>query len=408
MEVFVTRQPIFDLYDRIAGYELLYRATPGAAQAPPTVSAEMSNRVILDAFLGIGLQRVTDGRPAFINCTRELLLSGNVEILDVRHVVIEVLESIEPDEQVVAACEHLASLGYRIALDDFAFEPEWEPLVRIAYVVKVDVLQWSYEELAARVAPLRGRDVLLLAEKVESSNVRRQCVELGFDLFQGYHFSQPELVTQRDLSVDEMRILELLNLMRDLNIPDAKIEDRVRADLSVSYKLIRMAHSAAIGGTGVQSVGHAIRLLGRDRLYRWLAMLMLSTIGDRRGIDEERVSTALLRARFCELIGQRTGNRRAAGALFLTGLFSLLDAIMGVPMEDILEHMDLEPSIRHALLDRSGVYGAVLATVEAYQFARWDELPRLASAIPVAPNDLARMYLESLDWCRKLRSSSEY
>src|SRR5690606_3067766 len=360
MEVFVTRQPIFDRHDRVAGYELLYRRSPTSARAPQMVTPALSTRVIADAFLGIGVHRVTDGRPAYLNCGRELLLSGLLELFDPRHVVIELLETVEPDDEVIAACQALSEAGYRIALDDFEYRARWEPLLRIADVIKVDVLAHSPAELEKAVARLRRYNAMLLAEKVESAEVRDRCLRLGFDLFQGFHFRRPETVAHRDISVAQIRILKLMNLMRDLNIPDARLEDEFRADVPLSYKLLRMANSAAIGGIGIQSLGHAIRLLGRQPLYRWLSLLLLSSARRRGGIDEELVHASLVRARFAELTAQHAGRAADAGALFLIGLFARLDDLLGTPMTEILDQLVLDAPVREALLDRAGPYADLL------------------------------------------------
>lgn len=398
MEVFVTRQPIFDRDERVVGYELLYRDNRRSEQAPSMVSTEMAHSILVDAFLGIGLENVTHGKPAYINCDRELLLSGNLELLDPRQVVLEVLETVEPDAEVVAACRRLVDAGYRIALDDFASVERLQPLLEMAEIVKIDVLTWTEAELEALVALLSVYDVRLLAEKVESTEVRERCLGLGFELFQGFLYSRPEMLSRRDVSTGELQVLRVLNLVRDLDVPDTRIEEAIRVDVSLVYKLLRMVNSAAVGGRGVRSLGHAIRLLGRQALYRWLAMLVVASARGRGGLDREMAQTALVRARFCELIARRTERRGSGPSLFLAGLFSLLDLLLATPMEELLGQIELDEPIRAALLHRAGTFGAILELVEAYENGHWEVVPRLASAVPIPEDQLTPLYLEALAW----------
>lgn len=407
MEVFVARQPIFDRAERVAGYELLFRSSLMSSQAPRAPHYDMSSRLIVDTFLGIGLSRVTAGLPAYINCTRELLLSGALELLDPRQVVLEVLETTEIDDELVAACEHLAASGYRLALDDFVFRSEWEPLLRLAEVIKVDVLTHTGEALEELVDRLRSCNAYLLAEKVETREGYETCRRLGFDLFQGYHFSRPEMLSRRDLDVTQLKVLRLLNSVRDLAAPDATLEETFRSDVSLSYKLLRMANSAAVGANGIQSIGHAIRLLGRESLYRWLALMLVSSSRKRSGIDNELVYTILVRARMCELIGETTGQSARMGSLFLVGLFSQLDTLLGLEMEEALAHLVLSAEVREALIERSGPLAPVLELALAYEAGEWDRVQEFASEVGIRTTELPHQYLRAMAWAGEQLSGEE-
>lgn len=398
MEVFVARQPIFDRAERVAGYELLFRNSRSSLQAPRAPRYDMSSRLIVDTFLGIGLSRVTAGLPGYINCTRELVLSGALELLDPRQVVLEVVESTEIDDELVAACEHLAAAGYRLALDDFVFRSEWEPLLRLAEVIKVDVLSHTGEALEELVDRLRECNAYLLAEKVETREAYETCRRLGFDLFQGYHFSRPEMLSRRDLSVAQLKVMRLLNSLRDLGAPDGVLEEMFRSDVSLSYKLLRMANSAAIGANGIRSIGHAIRLLGRESLYRWLALMFVSTSRHRSGIDRELVYTILVRARMCELVGEATGETARMGSLFLVGLFSQLDTLLGVEMEEALAHLELSSEVKEALIHRRGPLAPILGLALAYEAGEWERVEVFASEVGIRPTELPHHYLRAVAW----------
>src|SRR5690606_28979400 len=178
---------------------------------------------------------------------------------------------------------------------------------------------------------------------------------------------------------------------------NATIEAAFRTDLSLSYKLLRMVNSAAVGGRGIESIGHAIRLLGRESLFRWLALLLVTTVSESE-LDGEMVHTALLRARLCELLAPHIGRPAAADSLYIVGLISVFDALLGIPMHELVVEMALSADIRSALLDRSGPFGPVLSLVETYDAGRWDQVLDRCKAMGVEPAELASLYLSSLSW----------
>jgi EAL and modified HD-GYP domain-containing signal transduction protein len=320
------------------------------------------------------------------------------ELFDPKTVVIELLETVKPDAEVVASCRRLVSRGYTLALDDFVHAPEYKPLLELAKIVKVDVLNQSEADLARVVAQLKPYNVRLLAERVETSEVRDTCKRLGFTLFQGYYYSRPQIVSHRELSVDQTTMLRLMNLLDDHSAGDAQIEEAFRSDPSLSYKLLRIANSAAFAGREVQSIGYALRLVGRDVLHRWLTLLLVSSVASRNGIAHELVKSALVRARLCELTGSRTNRRKDMGPLFLVGLFSLLDALLRMPMAGILDRMSIDTDVRDALLTRSGPYAAVLQLVEAQERGDWLAVGDAAQAVGVPLGDLPLMYRDALAW----------
>lgn len=402
MEIFVARQPIFDTANQVAGYELLYRNDVRQADASSsgTGIAEMSSTVLVNTFLGIGLHRLTDGRPAFLNCSRELLVGPMLEMLDPAQVVVEILEHVEPDDEVIEACRRLIEAGFRIALDDFVFSEKYAPLLDLATIIKIDVLAYTHAELEALVARLRSSPAALLAEKVETRELHEFCVRLGFEYFQGYYYSRPETLARPDLSVQQFSLLRLLNLLRDLETPPALLEEAFRSDLALSYKLMRIANSAAFGSIGIDSIGHAIQLLGREPLYRWLALLLMNSVARKGGEGRELVQLVLVRARLSELLAEATRRKNTAGSLFLVGLFSLLDAILDQPMEEAISQLSLTAPVQAALLHREGPLASVLQLVEAYETARWEEVSQRAAEVGINAEAVPELYLEALTWAR--------
>lgn len=400
MEIFLARQPIFDLHEQVVGYELFYGGTASTAETGEE-AYDRAQHVLADAFAGIGLERMTEGHSAYVKATVEMLLNGSVELLDPARVVavVDAADAREPD--VVDACRRLAEAGYRLALDDFVFTPASEPLLRLASMAKVNVRLQSREYLERLVGRLRPFELELLADGVENRSVRDRCIELGFTLFQGYRFTQPEVISKRDLGVEYLQIFQLMKQIRDPDTPDSVIEEGFRRDLSLTYKLLRIVNSAAVGLREISSVGQAIRILGRAQLGRWLALLILSSEGSEGGVKEELASEALLRGRLCELLAAPSGQAGARGTLFIVGLFSLLDLLLDTPMEEIVAEMSFPDEVNAALLRREGPLGEVLAVAEAYEAGRWDEVRERCARLGIEEYVLSGCYFEALRWAEE-------
>ncbi len=410
-DVFVARQPIFDADNSVVGHELLYRANLDVGTAGNASASTMSSTVIVDAVLGLGLDLLTEGQKAFINFSTDMLLGGAPELLDPGRVVIEVLEDVEPSPAVVDKLRSLAAAGYTIALDDFVHRTELEPMVDVASIVKVDV-QRAGLSLATVAEQLRSRGIRMLAEKVENQDMHETCVSLGFELFQGFHYVAPETLSRSDLKAQSVAIIRLMNLVQDPNAGDRQLEEAFRVDPALTYKLLRIVNSASLGGRGVDSIGHAMRLLGREPLYRWLTLLLM-TSEDGDGMRMELIKDALLRARMCEVLGDqirtaRTRDVPAGGALFLVGLFSQADQLLNTTLGQLLEEVDVSSEVRGALLERAGPGGIILKAVEAYAEADWDRAIRDLQTLGGSGEILSDTYLEALGWAAdRMRSHQD-
>ncbi|HEU4631066.1 MAG TPA: HDOD domain-containing protein [Gemmatimonadaceae bacterium] len=407
LDIFVARQPIFDRQDRLVAYELLYRGNPSATHAVGVDSTQMSTDTIVQTLLGMGFERVVADKQAFVNIDRNVLLESRFDLLDPRSVVLELLESVACDDETRAACEALVRRGYTLALDDFVYSPAYDPLLRIARIVKVDVLDRPVEDLQLLLQELARFDVRCLAERVENAEVHAQCAALGFELFQGYFYARPEILSGREVPVQQANILRLLNLLRDADASDQQLEDAFRGDLLLTYKLLRIVNSAAVGAKGVESIRHAIQLLGRGALHRWLALVLVSSLATGSGTQNELVTMAMQRARLCELVAEALGRRGEGGALFMVGLFSLLDALMRAPMAELLARLDLSDDLRRVLLTREGRYAPMLRLVEAYETARWDDLFAEAAALGLDAGQVPELYAQAVAWAREQAESME-
>jgi EAL and modified HD-GYP domain-containing signal transduction protein len=312
--------------------------------------------------------------------------------------MIELLETIECDDEILAACDKLVKDGYRFALDDYVYSDQSRPLLELASVVKVDILNRPREELQRVADQLRPFGVRLLAERVETAAVRDMCAELGYELFQGYLFSRPETLSKSDVSAGQLAIMRLLNLIRDPRASDRSLESAFQTDLALTYKLLRIVNAAAIGGRGITSIPHAMRLIGRDALHRWLTVLLVASVGRRGDVNHELALTAMTRARMCEQLSMRSKRRQDGGSGFIVGLLSLLDVLLEMPMDAILAKLELSRDVCDALLTREGPLAPSLKIVEAYEQANWDSAQALAADAGISTEALPDLYVDALQW----------
>jgi EAL and modified HD-GYP domain-containing signal transduction protein len=400
-DIFVARQPIFDLESRLVGYELLYRPSFAAVAAGAGDDIGMTGMILVNSVLGIGLDELTGGVRAWVNFPRELLLKHDFDLLDPRDYVIELLETVSCDDETVAACRALRAKGFLLALDDFTAGEEYDPIVQLAQIVKIGVLGETEARLRATVARFAPSSVQLLAEKIEDKETYTLCRKLGFSLFQGFYFSHPETVRRKDLPAQMISIARLMNLVLDGNTRDSDLEREFRADPGLSFKLLKIVNSAAAGGNGIESVQHAVQMVGRTPLHRWLALLFASAAPRTDGVNQELVLAALERGRMCELLAQRSGRNAAAASLFLTGLLSTFDSILNVTMQELLQQVSVSAEVEAALLREEGPYTPYLALATSYARAQWQEAMELGTQMGLL-EELTPCYMEASGWARDL------
>jgi c-di-GMP phosphodiesterase len=399
VQILVARQPIFDRDERLFGYDLILRRAgtdPGVSEPPP-------EQLVADTFLGIGIDQVAAGRRAFVTVDRDMLIGGAVRLLPADRVVLQMIGHVDPDVELITACDELVSSGYSFALKNESPQNLPEEWLRIADIVKVDVTTAEPGILPELAAWLQTYRVRLLALNTRHRVERDNCIKLGFGLFEGYASSAPETLTRRDLPIEHIATFRLLKLMRDPKTSDLEIEDVLKRDVALSYKLLRMVNPAAIGGRNIWSIGHALRLLGRDHIIRWLSLLLV-TDGGGDGVRAELIHLALFRARMCELLADAAGVPRARGPMFLVGMFSVLDQLLETPMEALADSMELAPDVRMALLQRQDFYGATLSLVEAYERGAWDRVDAIAESLGIGTVHLPPLYLDALGWATQQQS----
>jgi EAL and modified HD-GYP domain-containing signal transduction protein len=388
----VGRQPIFDAKLGVRGYELLFRDP----SFPGCDGDAMTADVLVRAGLDVGLRSLVGSKLAFVNATRAFLVGEQEVPFPARQTVVEVLEDVAHDPEVVAGCRRLVRSGYTLALDDYLWEGDDDPLLELASIVKLDVLALTPPQLAHAVGRGCALGVELVAEKVETSGQLKACQGLGFDLYQGYVLSRPEIVEGEALSPRKLTCLRIIDKLCDPDTSAADIESIVQSDVALSYRFLRVAGAGASYGLfrRLSSVRDAVVLLGQRRLRAWVTLMLLE--GGAEG-SNEHLAIAMTRARMAELMAQRLGPRLADSA-YTVGLVSALDLLLHAPIAQVVAGLSLSTEVEEALLAQAGVLGAVLADVLAWELGGESFQGRSGAR----PADVEACYVQALAWANEV------
>ncbi|MHB8937805.1 MAG: EAL and HDOD domain-containing protein [Thiobacillus sp.] len=405
-ETFLARQPIVDADHRLFAYELLFRQSMSAVSAQITSQLQAGVEIISNT-LCLGPDWLLQGKLAFINLDEATLMSDFVCLLPPRHVVYEILETVAVTPVLIARIRELRQLGYRFALDDFVCLDEYRPLLPMVDFVKLDVLEQPPEKTAEIIAHIRLNFTgQFIAEKVESREMFDLCRNCGIQYFQGYYFAHPENLASKTIQPGQLAVLELMNKVRtceDL----AEIEEPLRRNAALTLRLLRYANSAASGlQQPVHTVRQALTQIGLKTLYRWLALLLITANATPTNALAAR--TAVTRGRICELLGRSRFNREAQDELFITGLFSLAEPLMEIPLARLLEFLPMPDPIVQALVHQTGPYAPFLKLAEASERSDFEQIARYADEIASSPEEVNLVQLQSLAWAEALTSEAPH
>ncbi|WP_223922660.1 EAL and HDOD domain-containing protein [Geobacter sp. AOG2] len=397
---FLGRQPILNRKQEIVGYELLFRATT-ANRAEFESYSQASTSVITSALSNFGLHEVLGGKFGFINVYLGLFLSELLELLPIGQSVLELLETIKLDGHIAERCRELKKLGFKLALDDHVYSPEYHEFYSVVDYVKIDILETDAEQLPEIVGKLRQWPVKLLAEKVETVDQFETCAALGFDYFQGYFFERPVVLNKKRLDVSGRAMLKLLQQLT-MDAPLEEIEQTFKENPSLSYNLLRLVNSVALGTREkIKTLRHAILMLGTNHLRRWIQLSLFSG-NDARGIENPLLEMAAVRGRLMETLVlqklQQSASSEQSEEAFMTGILSLLDVLFETPMDEIISHLNLNEEIYSALLDRSGRLGDLLSLAEKLEITDFDAVMLLLDQCNITLDELLAAQLEAFNW----------
>ncbi|CAG0973955.1 Cyclic di-GMP phosphodiesterase CdgJ [Geobacteraceae bacterium] len=397
---FLGRQPILDREQKLYGFELLFRSAD-TLHANVTDYLQASASVIFDALSSFGLREILGKHKGFINVNADVLMSEALELLPPEKVVIELLEHVPITETVITRCRDLKEKGFSIALDDHVYEPVYEPLYEIVDVIKVDLFRTGMENLPRELETFRRWKPKLLAEKVETHEQYEICESLGFTYFQGYYFARPVVLTRTRVDVGRLAIVKLFNqLVAEVEI--GELENTFKQNPNLILNLLRLVNSVSVGlKTRITSMRHAIMVLGYHQLRRWAMMALFANNVQAVG-DNPLLVMAATRARLMELIiaEQPTArlDRDYPDRAFMTGILSLADALLKMPIEEVVAPLNLNEDVRQALLTREGELGTLLSLVEKIEKDDFDDIAPLFESFSLSMANLAPVQREACNW----------
>jgi c-di-GMP-related signal transduction protein len=403
-QLFLGRQPILDRDQQLFAYELLFRSgSRNAAEFTDGVRATAT--VIANAFSELGVADALGTYRGFINVDEEFLFSDLLELLPSQSVVLEILETVPPTPAVIERCKALKAAGFTLALDDvIQLEPQFAELLSLVEIVKVDIQPLSRVELMQLVMKLKPMGKQLLAEKVDSREQMEQCLKLGFSLFQGYYFAKPTIIAGKKLDHSQLSLMKLMGLLLS-DAATAEIETALKPEPGLTVNLLRMTNSVGAGSTTtITSLGHAITVLGRRQLQRWLQLLLFAA-GSKPGSTNPLLLMAATRGRLMELLAEehQPGDSALADQAFMVGIMSLMPALISLPIREIVAPLGIADHVRDALCEGSGSLGALLHLAENSETGDLDALGDSLQLLPrLSLKALNRAQTHALQWANTI------
>jgi len=391
-EKFIARQPILDTRLQVFAYELLFRGGPQNSFQP---FANAASSVIADSITLFDLDMLTGHARAFVNVDEMALRLGAPRLLPADRIVVEILETVRPTEDILGACRELRSAGYQLALDDFVDSEEIAPLVEFASFLKIDFQMFDARTRRALARKYTDNNIGLLAEKVETESEFREARELGFSYFQGYFFCKPSMLETREIPGNKTIQLQLLAAVAAPELRFDIIEKLLKQEPSLLYRLLRYLNSPILGlRSEVRSVRHAMVLLGENEFRRWGSIFAIISMS--AGKSPELIRTALTRAFFCEEFSAAAGLREKDSSLFLMGLLSITDALLDKPMREVLKSLPVIQEVKIALCGGTNRVRDVYELVLALERAEWIRLSDIAARIGCDEGKIPDCYLSAL------------
>ncbi len=399
-QVFIGRQPVVDSQQKIIGYELLFRSNAEQNSAHFSDDFSAGAQVLINILSNMGAGWLLGDKNAFLNVNTEMLNSEFIELLPAQRIVLEMQDDITSTPDLLKRVQALKVLGFSFALPSTAVHIDNADLVKLVAYVKVDLLRVPDEQLGELALNLKQYPLKIVAEKVETLAAFKRCKACKFDYFQGYYFAHPEILAAKVINPSHALVLDILNKVRS-NADIAEIELGFKRDVALSFKLLRYINSVGFGlSCEIQSIRHALSILGYQQLYRWLTLLVVTT--NENGTPSALMKTAITRGRLTELLGHELVDHNERDNLFIVGIFSMLDAMLEMPMDKVLEKLTLPENIADAILHREGIYGPFLALAEACESADIQRINDLAASLAIDPNTVNEAHLKALVWVEEL------
>lgn len=399
MYAYIARQPIYDANKTLYGYELLFR--DGETNSFPNIDGdEATSRLITEHHLMVGVETITAGTLAFINFSADTLIHHFPTSIRANSTVIEVLETVALSDELLYACRDLHAKGYQLALDDHDFDPKWDIFLPYTTYIKVDIQQFNMLQISKYIKRIQPYNITLLAERVETAEQFEQLKLIGFTLFQGYWFAKPEMLKHKQLNSNQLTLVQLVSEAAAETLNFNKLSALVERDLALSYKLLRFINNSAFSKQQpIESLKLAMAYMGESELRKFLALFALSNLT--HGDKDVLLMQSLVRAKCCEQLSALNCPTESPTLAFMTGLFSMVDSLLSMPMQQVLQQLPLPPSITEALLHDRGQLGYYLKIIVAYEETAWSSVNNLAEKMTTQP-DMAKIYQTAVAWAQEI------
>lgn len=406
MYFYAARQPILDRDKKLFAYELLFRDSLDNV-FPGIDGDEATSRIIEGSQLNFGLEDLTSNKPAFINFTLETMSKGYPTFLTPQQLVVEVLETVQPGKRLLQLCKELHEQGYVLALDDYEHQAVWRHFYPFIQIIKIDVLATDKTTIEQIITDIKDfPHIKLLAEKVETPEQFQYAFDLGFSYFQGFFFAKPEVVKSKNLSPSQMTLAELLYQTSMAEMDLRKITEVFERDVNLSYKLLRYTNSAAFKRrTEINTIKQALVVLGQAELKKFLSVLFTSQVASDK--PRELMYMSLIRARFSEQLAVKHFKIKDTGMAFLTGMLSLIDAILDQPLEDVMKKLPLSQEIKDALTKQEGLLAEYIRLVQEYEKADWNATNADIQSLGIQHDYLPDLYADAVSWANEQMANLE-
>lgn len=400
MDVFVARQPIFDLEYNVLAHELLYRQNEKNFFDQSIKAHVATSILIMNSYYTFGINNLVGDGKAFINFDKSLIESEIPMLLDNNKIVVELLEDIVPTGKFMAKINRLKENGYTIAIDDYVEEYPYDELVDLSDIIKVDFLRNDKEKIIRIVQQWKPKGKILLAEKVETQEIYEWAKGLGFDLFQGYYFSKPAMMKGKSVSSSPFQYIQILGELGALEPDYKRIAGIIETDLSLTYKLLKLVNSKFSSENKITSILHGLTILGIDAFEKWFNLAMVQHLSE--GKPSELLKISMTRAKFMELLAINSGLKPYANQAMLVGLLSVIDALLEKSMNLVLKELPLLEEIKRALLLLPSKFSQIYSLVLLYEKGEFEKAFELNQKIGASPAATAEYYYSAVHWSEEL------
>jgi EAL and modified HD-GYP domain-containing signal transduction protein len=406
MFAFVARQAIYDTEKRVFAYELLFR--DGVSNCFPDISPdEATSSMLADSHLSIGVENICFNKVSFINFHQDTIIHRFPSTLDPMNVVIEIVESVDVTPEFITACEQIKQQGYKLALDDYDFSDAWVPLLPLVKYIKIeaDIIDLNDPAIVSSIRKLQNDGKVLIAEKVETLEAFEQYKAAGFDYFQGYFLSRPEMVKHKSVQVATSSILELVAASSSSTFDFKEINEVFEKDVGLTYKLMRFINNPLFNKRQtINSLHHAIRFLGEVELKKFIALLAIANLRGNKPVD--LILSSLVRANFCKLMAKAMAHKENPPSSYILGLFSHMDALMDMPMAEIMKNLPFSDDVKTALCEihTNTDLALQLRICMAFERADWALIYEMSQKADIPEEALFNMYYESVQWANAMHA----